>query len=353
MAISTTGPRSVSDATRFTSTTPHAESKTSSPSASSSTSQPSASVAGGRFSRTGTAAAASASRLAPTGGRGPSAPSPSPLLAGETPEQRVARLRAAHEAAKKAQSSKLDVIISRSRRFFDTAHKATVLGLIGLTAVAGLLTIYTAADMMMYNKKRKAEFLEAQRKMAADSLEAARLAYMTNKATPEQIALVEEALERETGNEGSIFSKMPSLIGAPKTLSNGEEGEGKAEGGASGAAAAAWQEAQEQMKKVTEEKPKRAGGIRSWFSSTLAKSEADEDVTKRFGWEGLSEEDDGAGVRDSDLVRAIEEKQAEIKAKAARALQRERENERKGGPLDRVGVDAAKSAGLSKSWWPW
>jgi len=124
MAIGTTGPRSVSDATRFTSTTPHAESKGSAPLASSNTSQTATS---GRFSRTGTAAT-SASRTPPAG-----RPSPSPLLAGETPEQRVARLRAAHEAAKKAQSSKLDVIIGRSRRFFDTAHKATVLGLIGFT----------------------------------------------------------------------------------------------------------------------------------------------------------------------------------------------------------------------------
>lgn len=124
MAISTTGPRSVSDATRFTSTTPRAESKSASPSlATSSTSQTASS---GRFSRAGAAGS-----RAPPGGR-PS-PSPSPLLAGETPEQRVARLRAAHEAAKRAQSSKLDVIISRSRRFFDTAHKATVLGLIGFT----------------------------------------------------------------------------------------------------------------------------------------------------------------------------------------------------------------------------
>ncbi|KAH8903643.1 hypothetical protein BR93DRAFT_931210 [Coniochaeta sp. PMI_546] len=351
MAISTTGPRSVSDATRFTPTTPHAESKSSSPSlASSGTSQTAAS---GRFSRTGTAAA-SAARSPPAAGR-PS-PSPSPLLAGETPEQRVARLRAAHEAAKKAQSSKIDVIISRGRRFFDTAHKATVLGLIGFTAVAGLLTIYTAADMIMYNKKRKAEFIEAQRKMAADSLEAARLAYMTNKATPEQIALVEEALERESGAEGSIFSKLPSIIGAPKPIST--EQQGKQEGdnhSVTDAAAAAWASAQEQeaQQQQTPETPKKAGGIRSWFSSSLGKSEESEDITKRFGWEGLSEEDDGAGVRDSDLVRAVEEKQAYLREKAQKALEREKEKERAGGPLDRVGIDVEKSASPSKKWWPW
>jgi hypothetical protein len=198
--------------------------------------------------------------------------------------------------------------------------------------------------MIMYNKKRKAEFLEAQRKMAADSL-----------ATPEQIALVEEALERESGNEASFFSKMPSIIGAPKPLST--EQQGKLEEGAhgvAGAAAAAWEGAKEQVEQVREktqeEAPKKASGIRSWFSSSLEESD---DVTKRFGWESLSEEDDASGVRDSDLVRAIDDKQAQLRAKASQALEREKERERTGGPLDRVGTDVEKSAGSSRKWWPW
>jgi hypothetical protein len=45
----------------------------------------------------------------------------------------VARLRAAHLAAKKAQVSRFDQVISGGRRFFDSAHKMTVLGLLGLT----------------------------------------------------------------------------------------------------------------------------------------------------------------------------------------------------------------------------
>ncbi len=208
----------------------------------------------------------------------------------------------------------------------------------------------------MYNKKRKAEFIEAQRKMAADSLEAARLAYMTNKATPEQIALVEEALERESGTEGSIFGKLPSIIGAPKPIST--EQQGKQEGethSVSDAAAAAWASAQEQetQRQQTPETPKKAGGIRSWFASSLGKSEESEDITKRFGWEGLSEEDDASGVRDSDLVRAVEEKQEYLREKALKALEREKEKQRAGGPLDRVGIDAEKGASPSKKWWPW
>lgn len=205
----------------------------------------------------------------------------------------------------------------------------------------------------MYNKKRKAEFIEAQRKMAADSLEAARLAYMTNKATPEQVAMVEEALERESGAEGSIFSKMPSIIGAPKPVS--AEQQGKHEG-VGEAAAAAWAGAQEQgtPHEQVQAAPKRARGIRSWFSSSLGRSEESEDVTKRFGWEGLSEEDDAAGVRGSDLARAVEEKQLYLREKASGALEREKEKQRTGGPLDRLGTGAETNAPPpSKKWWPW
>ncbi|UKZ76387.1 hypothetical protein TrVFT333_004090 [Trichoderma virens FT-333] len=82
------GPRSVKDATRFTSTIPHATSKSA------------------------TSAAPKASRIP-----------------GETPEQRVRRLRQAHLAAQKAQVSKADRVIDASRRFFDVAHRWTVGGL--------------------------------------------------------------------------------------------------------------------------------------------------------------------------------------------------------------------------------
>lgn len=208
----------------------------------------------------------------------------------------------------------------------------------------------------MYNKKRKAEFIEAQRKMAADSLEAARLAYMTNKATPDQIALVEEALERESGAEGSIFSKMPSIIGAPKAIPTDQQGKKEGENhSVTDAATAAWANAQEQttQRQETPETPKKAGGLKSWFSSILGREEESEDITKRFGWESLSEEDDAAIVRDSDLLRAVEEKQAYLQEKARKALEREKEKQQAGGPLDRVGLDAQQKASPSKKWWPW
>ncbi|KKA26949.1 hypothetical protein TD95_001077 [Thielaviopsis punctulata] len=159
-----TGPRSVSAATRFTSQTPQAQSKP------------------------------------PSNAKGP---------VGETTAQRVARLRAAHLAAREAPLSSTDKMILRGRKFFDTLHQVTQRGLVGLTAVALVFTVYAAYDMVKFNKQRKIEFLEAQKKMAADSLEAARIAYISGQATPEQLAMVEEAIAK-AGDK-----KLPPLLDPP------------------------------------------------------------------------------------------------------------------------------------------
>jgi hypothetical protein len=91
------GPRSVKDATRFTSNIPHATSKSAS-------------------SASPSAASKAASRIP-----------------GETPEQRVRRLRQAHLAAQRAQVSKTDKVIDGTRRFLDAAHRFTIGGVILFT----------------------------------------------------------------------------------------------------------------------------------------------------------------------------------------------------------------------------
>src|SRR5206468_4301622 len=92
---------------RFTAATPHADSK----------------LAESRFGRPGAAVAAAA---APGSGSGP-------RITTETPEARVARLRAAHQRAAAARVSRVDKIVDQGRRFFDSAHKVTVMGMIGCT----------------------------------------------------------------------------------------------------------------------------------------------------------------------------------------------------------------------------
>ncbi|KAK3401819.1 cytochrome oxidase c assembly-domain-containing protein [Sordaria brevicollis] len=288
-----TNPRSVSDATRFTPTTPHASSKS-----------------------------------AHTTPKMPKDPKPPKFV--ETPEQRVARLRAAHLKAKQAQVSRMDRIIDGSRRFFDSAHKVTVLGLIGFTVMAGLVTAYTAADMMMYNKKRKAEFIEAQKKMEADSLEAARLAYITGKATEEQTALVEEYLEREreAGRpKPSIFSKLPGVLSEPTPITK-ENSTTEQTTSTSVSEAATWPAATTPKETTTQEQPEAAAktGLWGWLTGSLKK----EDVAA------------SAGQQAPTLVGAVKQETSTIKEKALEAFEKEKENQRKGGPLDKVGLPEQK-----------
>ena len=106
------GARSVKDATRFTSTIPHAASK------------PAA----------GAGSPAAASRATPPH-------SAFARLPGETPEQRVQRLRKAHIAAQKAQISQTDKIVDASRRFLDLAHRFTVKGIVLFTGTPGNVVV--------------------------------------------------------------------------------------------------------------------------------------------------------------------------------------------------------------------
>ncbi|KAH7019503.1 cytochrome oxidase c assembly-domain-containing protein [Ilyonectria destructans] len=272
------GPRSVKDATRFTSTIPHATSK----------------------SVGGSAAAPKA-----------------PRIPGESPEQRVRRLRHAHLAAQKAQISKIDRLIDGSRRFLDVAHRWTVGGIVIFTAVAGVVSVYSVWDMLRYNRARRAEWVEAQKKLEADELASARLAYLKGAATEEQILLVEEA-NREAEESGV---KLLPLLAAPTTRTHFEENFAGSDG------------------------PKKEGkGVMGIFSGMLGRGEQGEEVgssQERLGYESLCEEDDSTGVRESDLVRSIENK-------ARGAWEKEKQNQRAGGTLDQLGLEAAPS---QKSWW--
>ncbi|KAF4465795.1 cytochrome oxidase c assembly domain-containing [Fusarium albosuccineum] len=283
------GPRSVKDATRFTSTIPHATSKS----------------AGGAVA----------------------APK-APRIPGESPEQRVRRLRQAHLAAQKAQISKADKFIDASRRFLDVAHRWTVGGIVIFTAVAGVVSIYSVWDMLRYNRARRAEWVEAQKKLEADELASARLAYLKGDATEEQILLVEEA-NREAEAKGE---KLPPLLAAPSHRTHFEE------------------HVKPALEGKGEEKTAKSGGkgVMGVFSGLLGREEQGEDVgssQRRLGYESLSEEDDTTGMSESDMLRALE-------TKAKKLLEEEKENQRRGGSLDQLGLETAGAPTPNKkSWW--
>jgi hypothetical protein len=170
--------------------------------------------------------------------------------------------------------------------------------------------------MLRYNRKRKAEFIEAQRRMSADSLEAARLAYMRGDATEEQISLVEEANAR-AGSGGGDF-RLPSILSTPKPIKKDEETIGQGEQAA-----------------ATAPGENKSSGLFGWFSSKKPAQ-------------------DVAGS--SEAPRSLEDKQDMLR-KAREAFEKEKEAQRSGGPLDRLGIQepstTAKEAEQpkKKGWW--
>jgi len=89
--------RSAKDATRFTATTPYASAKPQ-----------------GQF----TPAPVHMGQAAPSG---------------ETPQQKIARLRAAAARARTGKESNFDAVVRVGRRWADRAHRVTAYSLIGLT----------------------------------------------------------------------------------------------------------------------------------------------------------------------------------------------------------------------------
>lgn len=163
--------------------------------------------------------------------------------------------------------------------------------------------------MLRYNRARRAEWVEAQKKLEADELATARLAYLKGTATEDQIELVE--YENEKAEKQGI--KLPPLLGAPEHRTHFEEtfkGEEK-EGGK---------------------------GILGVFSGLFGgKTE-----------EAKSENNTPAAPAAQAPIQTIENK-------AKSAWEQEKENQRRGGQLDQLGLETGSPspAATKKGWWPW
>ncbi|KAM3066903.1 hypothetical protein ACMFMG_007049 [Clarireedia jacksonii] len=275
-------PRSAADATRFTSTTPHASAKQS----------------------------LSKMTSAMTPHKQPGPP-------GETPQQRVKRLRAAADRAREAQISTFDKFLVKGRVWADKAHRFTALSLIGITFVAGGVTVYALGDMMIFNRRKRTEFFAQQKFKYEMALKQAREAHELGMATESQL----EFLNKE-------------------------------------------REHQEKVKQWEEERKKKGIWARSkaWLFSGMKKEDVGEDYgisEKGMGYKSLSEEDNTPSERESDVLRALEDKKLGLQEKARKAFEEEKARERNGGLLDRIGTDAERSASeqekshKSSGWTSW
>lgn len=157
---------------------------------------------------------------------------------------------------------------------------------------------------MIYNRRKRAQFYEEQKGLHAAAIHNARMAIEQGSASEEDIEFIRRE-DEETARIENIKAEKAAKKGIFKTG-------------------------------------------RDWLFSGLKKEEEGEDVgtsERRIGYESLSEEDDGLGERESDIIRAIEDKKESVKNKVRTAFAEEKERQRSGGPLNRIGTPAAENTG--------
>lgn len=171
------------------------------------------------------------------------------------------------------------------------------------------MTVYALGDMMIYNRRKRAEYFTQQKAQHAAAVYEADEARIQNRASEEQLQLLLEEARATAAEEARKAAQANGIFARSK----------------------------------------------KWLFSGLQKEEEGENFgtsERRLGYESSNEEDDYLGERESDILRAIEEKKAEVAAKAKAALEREQDLHKTGGPLDRVGTadSDTKKSGTGGGW---
>lgn len=152
-----------------------------------------------------------------------------PSADGETPAQKVARLRAAARAQREAQYSRSDRVLARGRIWADVAHRFTTYGLIGLTGVSAVVGAYGLFSLVSHNRRQKRAWIERE----MDRLAEAQRAFLRGDADAEQLHLLEQErageematkfkADKEKKKSETMWSKMKGFVG--KGAAAGEMG---------------------------------------------------------------------------------------------------------------------------------
>ncbi|EME41760.1 hypothetical protein DOTSEDRAFT_177096 [Dothistroma septosporum NZE10] len=135
----------------------------------------------------------------------------------ETPQQKIARLRAAAAASKRGQETSFDKSVRVGRIWADRAHRVTAISLIGLTIVSGAVAAAGITDMMLHNRKRRKEWLAEKQAESARDLMNAQTALKEGRATEDQMLLINRErvayeTEMERKNRPGLFKRATNYL---------------------------------------------------------------------------------------------------------------------------------------------
>ncbi|KAF3929535.1 hypothetical protein ABW19_dt0204395 [Dactylella cylindrospora] len=131
-----------------------------------------------------------------------------PPASGETPQQRVARLREAARREKMNQVTTFDKVVHRGRIWADHLHRATVFTIMGFSAVTVAITAYSVYGMISQARLNRSEY-------TIELLKEGESQWQTWRAS-EIDELVKTGLDRETA--AKLFDEAEETRRKSKTI---------------------------------------------------------------------------------------------------------------------------------------
>lgn len=158
--------------------------------------------------------------------------------------------------------------------------------------VAGGVTVYALGDMMVYNRKKRAQFFEEQKAVHRNAVFKAQEAILAGSATEQDV----EFIQREEQHDAQVAEKARAKAAKKGIFKRGKE----------------WLFS---GLKIDEDE-----------ADTRAETSKDESFVQKV--------DD----RQSRVITALGEQKTEFADKAKQAFADEKDKQRTGGPLDRLGT---------------
>lgn len=139
---------------------------------------------------------------------------------GETPQEKVARLRALARSQKEGQLSGVDRAISGGRRWADIAHRTTTYTLLGLTGVSAVVGVYSLFSLITHSRRQKRAFIDRE----MGRLQDAQQAFLRGDANAEQLHLLEQERageelvvkaksEKDQKKSEGMWARLKSAVG--------------------------------------------------------------------------------------------------------------------------------------------
>lgn len=160
--------------------------------------------------------------------------------------------------------------------------------------VAGGVTVYALGDMMVYNRKKRAQFFEEQKAVHQNAVYKAREAISAGSATEQDIAFI----QREEQHDAQVAEKARAKAAKKGIFKRGKE----------------------------------------WLFSGLKTEEDESELRAEGSKDGVLMHTVDRDDKQNKIMTALGEQKTEFAEKAKQAFADEKDRQRIGGPLDRLGT---------------